>query len=840
MISYYRSGRQAEALQVFRDVRGVLQKELGLEPGLELRELEQAILVADPVLDLTGSFSARSLTPVSFNSPVVPRQLPIAISDFTGRKHQLARLRRRLTHGIDEVDPGGLAPAIEVVFGKGGIGKTTLAVHLAQELSEEYRDGQLFARLQDGALQAVDPGQVLETFLLALGVNGKEIPAGVDARAAMYRDRIAERRLLLLLDDAVDEAQVLPLLPGTASCSVVITSRARLPGLPGVRHTTLDEFDEEQGAEFVGRVLSHAPGEVDTTQLKTLVRLCGGLPLALRIASARLAAHPHWAVSRLTMRLSDETRTLDELAQGSLSVRDSIALSCQHLTARANALFRRLALVEAPDFGSWVAAPLAGVSLPDAEDLLEALVDAHLVEVETRPGAAPRYRLHHLVRLYAQEQMDRVESTSQHEAILHRFFGACLFLAEAANAREYGSSPTMPAGSSERWLFDAHEIDSILGDPLNWLECELPTLRSIVLRACRAQEDELAWSLALPMITLFELRGAFGEWQHLHETVLETVTAAGNTRGRAAMLYSLGAMHMHKDDIQLADPLLEQAQGAFDEVRDQLGSALALRNRAYIAHIRGEDDAAMASYERVLVLLTRAGVKGSQAHVLSSMARIRINQGDLDRAEELLGQAQGLAQSAGSRRISAQISHRTGQLHLSRGSAGAAAVSFRDALSKARCVSDQIGEAFALYGLGLVQLSEEHHTDAQETLHHAVTLATQSMQHFLTAKIRVALAEVERADGNHLRAARDLAAALPAFVGTNATPWQIDVLRTFCALQPKEAEFEMFMVLAERLLADVPDSAGPDVAEHAQALRRRLRDNCRVRAERRPTSPPEC
>lgn len=328
MTCLYRCGRQAEALRVYHDARRALVDGLGLEPGAELRRIEHAILAGGPA-------------PRQRRSDPAPCLLPSDVADFTGRDTEVDALSAALTAS----GPG--AVVVSAVTGRGGVGKTALAVHVAHRLAGLLADGQLYVDLHAGR---TDPGEVLGRFLRALGVDGSAIPRTLDERAEMYRRRLAGRRVLVLLDNAGDETQLAPLIPGSPSSAVLVTSRARLTGLAGVRLVELDVLDPGHALRLLARIAGTARVEAEPRAAAELVGLCGHLPLSVRIAGARLAARPHWLVADLVARMTDERRRLDELSHGGLAVRASLELSFRGLDAEARRLFGRLGLLDAPDF----------------------------------------------------------------------------------------------------------------------------------------------------------------------------------------------------------------------------------------------------------------------------------------------------------------------------------------------------------------------------------------------------------------------------------------------------------------------------------------------------------
>lgn len=425
MLALYRCGRQAEALQVFREVRRVLAEDLGLEPRGELRRLERAVLVADPALDLPewayrDAQHARSErrtrsteTPDTPGGGCRPCMLPADLADFTGRTECLATLTAALTAALREAPTGsGRVVAVAAVTGPAGVGKTALAVTAAHRLRTVFDDGQLYVDLHGPGAAAVEPAEVLGRFLRALGVAAPAIPEGLDERAELYRQRLAGRRVLVVLDNAGHETQVAALLPGSPTCGVLVTSRARLGGLAGAWLVDLEPFEPAESLRLLSRVIGAARVAAEPVAAAELAALCGQLPLAVRIAAARLAARPHWPVSELAARLTDESRRLDELVHGGLAVRASIDVSYQSLHPRARWLLRRLGLLALPEFAGWAAAVLLGTAPTEADDLMQQLVDARLLRVVT----ARRYRFHDLVRIYARERAEAEDSAAARAA----------------------------------------------------------------------------------------------------------------------------------------------------------------------------------------------------------------------------------------------------------------------------------------------------------------------------------------------------------------------------------------------------------------------------------------
>jgi DNA-binding SARP family transcriptional activator/tetratricopeptide (TPR) repeat protein len=773
MLALYRSGRQAEALEVYRRAHVTLADELAIEPGRDLRDLERAILNRDPVLDLRD----RHVPPVVSGGsavarqPMVPQLLPASLADFTGRADVVAEICR-LSGAPGAGTPYGMP--IVAISGRGGVGKSSVAVRAAHELADQFHDGTLYAHLPGADGGDDDTDMLLARFLRALGVSGTLLPGDPVERTDLYRTMLANKRVLVVLDDVTREEQVLPLLPGSPSCTVIVTSRTRLGGLAGATHIEVDVLDVETSVRLLANIIGADRVRAERDATVELVWLCGGLPLALRIAGARLASRPHWHVEGLVRRLAVEARRLDEFTHRGLELRSNIGLTYRALPKRAQHLFRLLALVRAPGFPCWTAAALLDTDLLDAQDLLESLVDARMLDVVTYPGTPAWDRFHDLIQVYARERLAEVDQAEQ-DAALQRLFGAWLALAEEAHRKEYGGDYTVLRGQAPRWRpprDDAVPFD----DPVEWWDSQRSALVAAVRQAAAAGLDEVCWDLALNSVTLFEIKGYFDHWRETTELSLQVTTRAGNRIGQAAMRYSLGTLHMFQKRLTEAEQCLTEALAGFDAAGHRHGRALVLRNLALIDGVHGDWRAMCARYDDALTLMREVGDRMGEAQVLRSIARFWIDEGDRERACRLLDDALSICDDVGCLRGKAQVLNQFAHLYLADDRIESAKDAAHQVLLIVRELGDRIGEAYALYRLGLVRRREGSLDGAEAALHNALALAGRVGERLVEGESLFALGEIHIAKGDHAVAAEHLAGALMVFEEMASVPWQAKTL----------------------------------------------------------------
>ncbi|MFI5952307.1 BTAD domain-containing putative transcriptional regulator [Cryptosporangium sp. NPDC051539] len=626
------TGRRTEALAAYETIRAALADELGVDPGRELQEL-QAQLLDEPV-----------------HRP--PALLPPAVADFTGRAEEVRRLRKALS---PHTPPSGLT--VLGITGMAGVGKTTLALHVAHSAATAYPDGRLYANLAGAGPNPVPPADVLARFLRALGVPSPAIPPDPDERAELYRTLLDGRRVLVVLDNAASEAQVRPLLPGTAGCTVLLTSRVRLSGLEGARWSELDVLTEDDGVRLLARIVNDARVGDDSahdTAAADVVQLCGGLPLAVRIAGARLTSRPSWTLSRLVALLRDEKRRLDRLDIGDLQIRASLALSEDALRPSARRLFRALATVDGPDFGGWLATVLSD-QLPERASLdLDDLVDAHVLSaVGTDSAGQTRYRFHDLVRLYARDE--------DPGDVVRTAIGGWLAVAERLEPALPGPCYAPIPGSAFRPDVAA-VLDDLRGvEPLDWFDAEQAGVRAVIRQACAAGLHEAAFDLAQRMEKYFDVRGMYAEWATTNRLVQAACAGAGNRRGEAVVRRGLIDVNTWISDDHGTEAMarsLDEAlelQDLFRELGELGGAADAAVMRSWGLTASGRRDEAIAAARDALRWAGETGHLGGQLRAHISLALAHREQAELGEALEHLFQALDRARELGNPRQVASV-----------------------------------------------------------------------------------------------------------------------------------------------------------------------------------------
>lgn len=794
MLALYRSGRQADALEVSRNARATFIEELGLEPGTELQDLERAILNRDPALDLpevprSESAPREERTAEMASEPgLIPRQLPASVGDFTGRNSQIAAI----THLMSGEAGSALAPyavRIAAISGKGGVGKSALAVRVAHELDVQFPDGQLYASFS-APEDVRESAEVLARFVRALGVSGPAVPSDMQERIELYRSRLAGKRILVVLDDVTSEKQVLPFLPGSHTCAVITTSRTRLTWLPGALWVNLDMLDSETSLDLLSKIIGEERLRAERDAAAELVNLCEGLPLALRITGARLASRPHWPIQALVERLRGGTSRLDQFAHQRLDLRSNIALSYRALGQRARQLFRLFALVQAADFPGWMAGALLDTSLADAEDVLESLVEAQLLNAVSYSGMRqPRYRFHELIREYAREQLLESETDASRREALGRMLGAWLALAEDAHRMEYGGDYTILHGQTVRWRPPGGRTADIIGSPADWWESERSSLTWAVKQAAGAGMDEPCWDLALSAVDLFEARGYFDDWRETSQLACEAAERADNRQGHAAMQYSLGTLNAAHKRLAEAARCFAAARAMFAADQNAHGCALVLRNWALVDGLLGNIEGMLAKYTEALGTMREVGDRIGEAHVLSHLAKFRIDEGETGTAKEMLDEALAICRDVHCVRVEAQVLYRFAELYIATDRIELARQSLNQVLRIVRDTGDRIGEARALYGFGILRQREGRLDDAQTTLLHGLALARQVGERHVEGQGLYALGEIALVRGDNAAAQGRLEEAGRIFEELSSVLWHARTLIVMSEIHVADGEF---------------------------------------------------
>ncbi|MGW9038147.1 BTAD domain-containing putative transcriptional regulator, partial [Streptomyces sp. NPDC055721] len=770
MLALHRSGRPADALLAYDTARRTIRRELGVDPEPGLVELHRRILTLDPSLTAQPATEPQTTRPPATNAPTprfptvdppvtnppvtdpsvtdpsvinpsvtdpratdpsadphptphpTPHQLPSSPADFTGREQELDRIVGELA----EADrPDGATVLVHRVSGSGGMGKTTLMVRAAHQIRERFPDGQIFLDLGGMTTMPMPPESALGLLLRALGVAPEEVPCGLQARSAQFRSLIAGRRMLILLDDAGDAAQIRPLLPGAAGSAVLVTSRRRLVSFPGVR-IDLGALPDDAAHRLLASIAGEDRVAAQPSATTEVLRACGGMPLALRLAGSRLAARPAWSVQDLAHRLTSHGRVLRELYADDLHVRTALQMSYELLlqesqdsqesqgpqesqrspgrtghtrhTGPARA-FRLLGLMPSAAFGTAVAAAVLDCDERSVEDWLEALVDAHLLE-SPAPG---RYQFHCLLQALAVELAEESDSEEERGLAVERFVLWCLHGADAATARLAPAARRVPLDAGARLRGPFADYDEAYG----WFEREREVLVAAVSLAHEAGLHAQAWSLAASLWAYVRL-GRNDDWLTTHTVGLAAARATGDERAEAWMLNGLGNQVLKTgrpaEAIGYFRRVLRIHEGA--PGRDAELSAV-FNNMGTCFTDLGDHESALHHYRKSLVREPEScATLNNMADALSHLGRHDEALDVLDRAEAIQRATRDLVSLAIGLRVRGDVLRGADR-------AAEAVEAYRRALALQRLGGDQHSEAVSLMGLGDALADLKRQTEAE-------------------------------------------------------------------------------------------------------------------------------
>jgi DNA-binding SARP family transcriptional activator/Tfp pilus assembly protein PilF len=701
MRALFHADRQADALAAYQQLRQVLVEQLGVEPGEAVQRLHRAILSGELAEATEPAARSVPVGSVATGGPA-PAQLPPAIAAFAGREKHLKQLDELLAGAASGMPIG-------VISGTAGIGKTTLAVQWAQRNRDWFSDGQLYLNLRGfggAGDKAVPAAEALRGFLEALGIPPERIPTSPSEQAGRYRSLLADRRMLVLLDNAVDADQVRPLLPGSPGCLVLVTSRNQLAGLvasDGARPVPLDLLTDDEARQLLARRLGADQVMTEPDAAERIVTRCAGLPLALAVVAARAATYPNFPLAAVAGELGEERGGLDPFTgdDAATDVRAVFSWSYHALGADAARLFRLLALHPGPDIGVPAAASLAGVPVTRVRRLLADLTRANLL-TEHQPG---RYTLHDLLRAYAAEQARAIDSDAERDAAVNRVFDHYLHTAHRA-ALLLGplrAPSSLPSSGGE--LFGEELADR--EQALAWSTTEYAVLLAAVHLAAETGFDDHAWRLAWILSAFLDLRGHRREWvaaghaalaaaerladqaavARAHFSVgraylrsnqygdagphltraLSLFTETGDDRGRADTYLELGIMHHDQDNHREAYSLTQRSLELFRLIRHRTGEGYALNNIGWYSASLGDYRQALTACRQALELFRELGDHRGQSLTWDSIGLAHRRLGDHEQAVASYQQAIDLLPKAGNHYYLADALTHLGDTHSAAG-----------------------------------------------------------------------------------------------------------------------------------------------------------------------------
>jgi DNA-binding SARP family transcriptional activator/tetratricopeptide (TPR) repeat protein len=738
MLALAGTGQRAQALHAYQEARRALVDELGLEPGTELRGIHRQILAGEvpgpqeragdslpgQAAPTTGPGGLADRDDAQAGVPsrapagsVLPRpaQLPADIVDFSGREAEVSYLSNALIHRDVADGPGTVR--IVVVAGAAGLGKTTLAIHAAHQVRDLFPDGQLYADLCGASADPTAPSELLARFLRDLGVDGGKVPAGEEERTALYRTRLADRRVLILLDNAKDVAQVRPLLPGTASCAVLVTTRNRTPHLLSTRFVDLNTLSELEALELFSRIVGRDRTAAEPDATAAVLTVCAGLPLAIRICGARLAIRRQWRVATMADLLRDERRRLDELQVGDLEVRSGFRVSYDSLhTDRGRAdptrAFRLLGFWHGRKIALSASAALIGESEADAAVALETLVDASLLE-SPAPGW---YQFHDLLHLFAAERAQAEEPEERRLEALTRllrwYLKTAIVAADIVSPYRYRLPLEVPPVPDP--------LQNSAKDPLAWYDSEQENVNAVIRQAAAAGLHDVAWQLPAALFPLFNRRHSWPDCIDTHRIAVSSARAAGHRLGEAWSLQNLGLALTVIGDME-ALIRLEEALAIRRESGDRIGEGQTRISLAGAYNGLQGPQAAFGHSLRSLEVLRQAGNPALLGVALANHGEFCLKLGRLNEATDSLREALDMGQGRDlySR---GHVIHNLALVHMESGRLAEAIAGLTEAHSLHVASGHLMGQALTLKYLGEAQRGAGQEDQARESLAAALVI----------------------------------------------------------------------------------------------------------------------
>jgi tetratricopeptide (TPR) repeat protein/transcriptional regulator with XRE-family HTH domain len=753
-------------LRKLRAEAGLTQEELAEASGVRPRtvsDLERGVAVSPQretirrladALNLTG-LGRTQFEAIARGRPIpgpaeaggtaaVTRTLPRDIASFTGRRQELEQL-------VEIVAGVGGTVGIHAIGGMAGVGKTAFAVHAGHRLADRFPAGQIFLPLHGHTpgQQPVDPADALASLLLSLGVPAGQIPPGLEARMALWRDRLAERQLLLILDDAADSEQVRPLLPGAGGSLVLITSRRHLSALEDATAISLDTLPAGEAGALLVRLAARPGLSPDDPAVGEITRRCGFLPLAVGMVARQLHHHPAWSVAGRAAELAAARDRLELMAAENLSVAAAFDLSYADLHPAQQQLFRRLGLYPGSEIDTYAAAALDGTGLAEARRGLEALYDQYLL-AEPAQG---RYRMHDLIREHARALAGRLDPDRDRDEASARLLDYYQYTAARADALI--ARRTRPALATGDGMIPAAVPGMATRDEaMAWIRAERASLLACLDHATATGQHARVIALTAGLAGLLRLDGPWADAITRHMAAIQAARYLGDRLGQAGALSDLGDMRRMTGDYPAAARALEEALDISRDLGDRLGQASALSDLGFVRLVTGDDQPAAQMLDQALDIYRDLGDRLGQAHALNYLGVVRWATSDYSAADQVLEQALHIYRDLGDRGGEANTLGRLGEVWQATGDYPAAVQAQEQALDISRDIGNRLGQANALRRLGEIRQATGDYQAAVQALEEALDIYRDIGDRLGQANSLSAVGEVRRVTGDYPAAAQ--------------------------------------------------------------------------------------